>query len=55
MVIQEYTYAYGAVSPQDGCFDSLMLPDVNSECMQIFLDEVAGRHPDENIVMVLDG
>jgi len=55
MVTQQYTYAYGAVSPQDGCFDSLMLPDVNSECMQIFLDEVASRHPDDNIVMVLDG
>jgi len=55
MVTQQYTYAYGAVSPQDGCFDSLMIPDVNSECMQIFLDEVASRHSDDNIVMVLDG
>lgn len=55
MVVQEYTYAYGAVSPQDGCFDALMLPDVNTECMQIFMDEVARRHPNDNIVMVLDG
>ena len=31
-----YTYAYGAVSPQDGCFDSLVLPHGNSDCMQIF-------------------
>ncbi len=55
MVTQQYTYAYGAVSPQDGCFDSLVLPHVNTECMQIFLDEIARRHPDDNVVMVLDG
>jgi putative transposase len=55
MVTQQYTYAYGAVSPQDGCFDSLVLPQVNSECMQIFLDEIASRHRNDNVVMVLDG
>lgn len=55
MVTQQYTYAYGAVSPMDGRFDSLMLPHVNSECMQVFLDEVARRYPNDNIVMVLDG
>ena len=55
MVTQQYAYAYGAVSPMDGRFDSLMLPHVNSECMQVFLDEVARRYPNDNIVMVLDG
>ena len=55
MVTQQYTYAYGAVSPQDGCFDSLVLPDVNMNCMQLFFDEIACRYSDENIVMVLDG
>jgi transposase len=55
MVTQEYTYAYGAVSPQDGRFDSLILPHVNTDCMQIFLDEIALRYPDDNIIMVLDG
>ena len=55
MVTQQYTYAYGAVSPQDGCFDSLVLPHVNSDCMQIFLDEIASRYPKDNVVMVLDG
>ena len=55
MVTQQYTYAYGAVSPQDGCFDSLVLPNVNSDCMQIFLDEIAQRYPNDNVVMVLDG
>ena len=55
MVTQQYTYAYGAVSPVDGRFDSLILPQVNSVCMRVFLDEIAARYPNENIVMVLDG
>jgi hypothetical protein len=55
MVTQQYTYAYGAVSPQDGRFDSLVLPQVNSGCMQIFIDEIARRYPADNVVMVLDG
>lgn len=55
MVTQQYTYAYGAVCPQDGAFDSLVLPHVNSDCMQIFLDEIVSRYPRDNIVMVLDG
>ena len=55
MVTQQYTYAYGAVSPVDGRFDSLILPWVSGECMQLFLNEMAARYPDENIVMLLDG
>ena len=37
MVTQEYTYAYAAVSVADGGLDSLILPHVNGECMQLFL------------------
>jgi transposase len=55
MVCQEYTYAYGAVSIADGRWDSLILPKTNSTCMQIFIDEIALRYPDDRIVMVLDG
>lgn len=55
MVTQEYTYAYGAVSPVDGKFDSLILPRVNGRCMQLFLNEISARYPDENVVMVIDG
>jgi hypothetical protein len=54
MVTQEYTFAYAAVSV-DGELDSLILPHVNTDCMQMFLDEVAFRHPDDRIVMILDG
>lgn len=52
MVTQEYTYA--AVSLY-GELDSLILPHVNSICMQVFIDEVASRHPGDRIVMILDG
>ena len=55
MLCQENTYAYGAVSISDGQWDSLILPHANTVCMQIFLDEIASRYPDERIVMVLDG
>lgn len=55
MISQEYTYAYAAVCVADGDLDPLILPHVNGECMQIFLDEVAARHPYDRIVMVLDG
>ena len=51
----EYTYAYAAIEPATGLMDALVLPHVNTGCMQIFLDTVAQRHPGENIVMVLDG
>ena len=55
MVTQEYTYAYAAVSVSDGPLDSLILPHVNGNCMQIVLDEGASRHPNDRIVRVLDG
>jgi transposase len=55
MLTHEYTYAYSAVNVQTGELDSLILPHVNTECMQLFIDEVGARHPNQKIVMVLDG
>ena len=55
MLTHEYTYAYGAVDIVSGEFDSLILPHVNTDCMQLFLDEVAARHPQSRIIMVIDG
>jgi hypothetical protein len=52
MLTHEYT---AAVDVQTGELDSLILPHVNTHCMQLFLDEVGQRHPGEHIVMVLDG
>jgi transposase len=55
MLTHQYTYAYGAVSPMNGRFDSLVLPHVNTDCMQLFLNEIAARYPHENIIMIVDG
>lgn len=54
LVSQENTYAYGAVSIPDGRMESLVLPRCDTDCMQIFLDEISSRHPDEKILMVMD-
>ena len=43
------------MSPHDGVLDTLVLPQVNTEAMGVFLAEVAQRHADQFIVMVLDG
>lgn len=35
MLTHEYTYAYAAVEANSGKLDSLILPHVNTECMQL--------------------
>ena len=55
MLSHEYTYAYAAVDVCTAELDSLILPQVNTSCMQLFVNEVSKRHPDEHIVMVIDG
>ena len=55
MISQQYTYAYAAVTAATGELDTLILPRVNTYCMQLFINEVAARHPKDRIVMVMDG
>jgi len=52
--VREYVYIFAAVSPLDGCHDSLVMPFANTEAMSIFLEEVGKRHADEHIIMFLD-
>jgi len=54
-VIRQYTDAFAAVSPHDGMLDALILPQANRQRMSLFLQEVARRHPEEFVLMVLDG
>ena len=54
-VTQESVYAHATVSVSDGRLDTLIMPHVNRVCMQIFLDEVASRYPEERLLMILDG
>ncbi len=51
---RKYIYAFSAVSPHDGVMDSLVLPWVNAQTMSLFLAEVAQRHAEEFVVMVMD-
>lgn len=51
---RKYLYAFSAVSPHDGVMDSLVLPWVNAQTMSMFLTEVAQRHADEFVFMVMD-
>jgi len=51
---RKYIYAFTAVSPHDGVMDSLVLPWVSAQTMSLFLGEVAQRHAEEFVVMVMD-
>ena len=53
--MREYTHVFSAVSPPDGVMDSLVLPEVNTDAMSLFLEELARRHPHEAILLVLYG
>jgi len=53
--VREYSYAFAALSPHDGTLVSLVLPAARTTTMQVFLAELARRHPDERVLLVLDG
>ena len=55
MLTHECTYAYASCEPATGAMDALILPQINTQCMQIFLDTAAARHADDLIVMVMNG
>ena len=52
--IREYRYAFGAVSPKDGKSFFLVMPNCNTICMNVFLDELSNEYPDELIMLVAD-
>ena len=54
-LVREYTYAYAAVTPQDGAVDWMLSSKMDTLNMSAFLDHVSKRHPDEFVLMVLDG
>ena len=53
--IREYRYAYGAVEPQTGESFFLVLPYCNTDCMNVFLRELANAYPQDSIILVCDG
>ncbi len=54
-IIREYIYAYGAICPFDGSSCYLILPAMDSGCMNIFLKELSERFPDHFLLVVYDG
>ncbi len=47
-------YMYAAVSPFVGTNFSLIMPGVNTEIMNVYLQELAGQFPTHTILMIMD-
>jgi len=52
---RQFMYVYGAVSPLQGDLDWMICPEMNTVRMGEFLGQVSRAHPDEFIVMIVDG
>jgi len=52
--IREYRYAYGAVDPIDGESFFLILPNCDTQCMNVFLRELSAAFPNDYILLPLD-
>ena len=52
---REFQYVYGAVSPLEGELDWMLCPAMNTENMGGFLAQVSAAHPQDFIVMIIDG
>ena len=53
--IREYRYVYGAVEPLTGesCF--IVMPYCNTDCMNLFLEELSNTFTRDKIILVCDG
>jgi len=52
---REFTYVYGSVSPWHGELDWSLSDKMNTVQMAAFLSQVSQAHPQEFLVMVVDG
>jgi hypothetical protein len=43
-----------AVDADRGTLDTLIPPHANTDCVQIFREEIASRHPNEKLVIVIN-
>jgi hypothetical protein len=53
--VREFTYAYGAVSPNEGTLDWMLCQKMNTQHRGEFLSQVGKAHADEFVVMVVVG
>lgn len=47
-------YLFGAYAPGDGDHFTLELPYCNTDCFQLYLDELSAHRPDEMKVLIVD-
>ena len=52
---RKFVYVYGAVSPLQGELDWMICGNMNTERMNEFIAQVSRAHPEDFIVMILDG
>lgn len=52
---RQFVYVYGAVSPLQGELDWMICGNMNTDRMNEFLMQVSQAHPNDFIVMILDG
>jgi hypothetical protein len=52
---RQFRYVYGAVSPLQGELDWMICAEMNTMRMGEFLGQVSRAHPNEFIVMIVDG
>jgi len=48
-------YLYSAINPKTGEDFTLLLPKVNTDCMNVFLEEMVKKEQDKSIIMIMDG
>lgn len=53
--IREFRYAFGAVEPLNGKNFFLTMPFCNTNCTNVFLDQLSKQYPDDFILLVCDG
>jgi hypothetical protein len=52
---RQFTYVYGAVSPVDWGLDWMLAEKMNTETFSAFLAQVSAAHPNDFLVMIVDG
>jgi putative transposase len=52
--IREYQYAYGAVEPQSGESFFLIMPNANTDCMNLFLQELSKEYARDYVLLAVD-
>jgi transposase len=54
-LVREYEYVFGAVCPKTWHLDYMFAPNMKTENMSIFLQQVSKAHPNRFVIMVVDG